>query len=102
MHDSLLHHRPAILQLSGLRFPRDSSRKETAAGLLSTQHLLRRVVLDVLHAVLLDDLDGHALEVDGQAALQLVRAHAQDLHALVEADVWVVVFVEDGEAVVSG
>ena len=67
----------------------------------STEYLLRGVVLDILHAILLDYFDGHALEVDGQAALQLVGAHAEDLHALVEADVGVVVLVEDGEAVVS-
>jgi hypothetical protein len=41
-----------------------------------------------------------SLEVDGQPALQLVRAHAQDLHALLEGDVWVVVLVEDREAVI--
>lgn len=69
--------------------------------LSGAKHLLRGVVLDFLHTVLLDHLDGHAFEVNGQAALQLVGAHAQDLHALIEADVWMVVLVEDGEAVVS-
>jgi hypothetical protein len=60
-----------------------------------TKHLLAGIILDLLHAVFLDHLHRHALEVDGQASLQLVRAHAQDLHALVEADVRVVVLVED-------
>jgi len=46
-------------------------------------------------------LDLHALEIDGQPPLQLVRAHTQDLDALVESDIRVVMLVEDGKAVVS-
>lgn len=51
--------------------------------------------------VLLHNLDRHALEIDGQTSLQLIRAHAQYLHALLEVDVGVVVLIQDRETVVS-
>lgn len=68
---------------------------------LSTLHHLVVVKLDIHDAVLRNRLHRHALEVDGHSPLQLVRAHVQDLDTLAEGDVRVVVFVEDGETVVS-
>lgn len=38
-------------------------------------------------------LDDDTLEIDRKTALQLLGAHAQDLHTLVVVDIWVVVFV---------
>lgn len=58
------------------------------------------VKLYVNHAVLGDRLDRHAFEVDRHPALQLVGAHVEELDALSQSDVRVVVLVEDGEAVV--
>jgi hypothetical protein len=51
------------------------------------------LVLDILYAVLGDDLDVDALEVDRETSLQLLRAHAHDLDALLVGDVWVVVLI---------
>lgn len=51
------------------------------------------LIVHILYAVLGDDLDVDALEVDRETSLQLLRAHAQDLKALLVGDVWVVVLV---------
>lgn len=45
-------------------------------------------------AVLCHHLHQHALEVDRQTSLELIRAHPENLHALLEVDVGVVVLVE--------
>lgn len=60
-------------------------------------------VIPILHldAVLRHDLHLHAFKVDGHSSLQFICAHFQDLEALLEIDRWVMVLVEDGEAVVS-
>lgn len=60
---------------------------------LCGKNLLVVNVLVVPDAVLRYDLDEDALEVDGEAALELVGAHAEDLEATLEVDVWVVVLV---------
>lgn len=69
---------------------------------LGTPNYAVIVKLYVGNAVRLDHLDNHSLEVDRQPPLQLVCAHVEDLEALGERNVWVVVLVEDGETVVSG
>jgi len=53
-------------------------------------------------AIQLYHLYHHALEVDGQPALQFVHAHVEKLDSLGEINVWTVMFVEEGQAVVSG
>lgn len=58
------------------------------------------VELYLSYTVLGDCLDGHSLEIDRHSPLELVCAQLEQLHALHERDVWVVVFVEDGQAVV--
>lgn len=68
----------------------------------SALHHLVVVKLNVHNPILGDRLDRHALKVYWQPPLELVRAHVEDLDALVERDVGVVVLVEDGQAVVSG
>lgn len=52
-------------------------------------------------AVLGHRLDRHSLEIDGHSPLEFVGAHVQDLDPLSERNIWVMVLVEDGEAVVS-
>jgi len=71
-------------------------------GKSSALHHFVVVKLNVHDAILGDRLDRHALKVYWQPPLELVRAHVEDLDALVERDVGVVVLVEDGQAVVSG
>ena len=44
-------------------------------------------------ALLRYHLDCNALEVDWKTSLQLVRAHAKDLHSLPQVDVWIMVFI---------
>lgn len=68
--------------------------------LLSALHHLVIIEFYVDHSVLGHRLDRHALEVDGHPPLQLVRAHVQNLDALAERDIWVVMLVENGKAVV--
>jgi hypothetical protein len=58
------------------------------------------LVLNVLYAVLRDDLDEDTLEVDRKTSLKLLCTHAHDLETLLVVDVWVVVLVEQREAVV--
>jgi hypothetical protein len=52
------------------------------------------LVLNVLYAILCDNLDENALEVDRKTALQLLCTHAHDLETLLVIDVGVVVLVE--------
>ena len=59
------------------------------------------IELYIHDTIRLDRLDHHALEIDWQSPLQLVRAHRQQFDALAEGDVGVMVLVDDGEAVVS-
>ncbi len=73
---------------------------------LPQRHLCRHdnssiLILHLPDTLLRDNLDQYALEINRQPALQLVSAEAEKLHALLEIDVWVVVLVEDGEAVIS-
>jgi len=77
-----------------LRTPKPHSRSEDFIGV--------RVVLLLPDTILGDDLDQHTLEIHRQTSPQLVGAHSQNLHALVEINVRVVVLVEDTEAVVLG
>jgi hypothetical protein len=58
------------------------------------------IELDVSDPVLCYNLDQHTFEVNRHSPLQLVRAHGQDLHALHERNIGMVMFVEDGKAVV--
>jgi hypothetical protein len=58
------------------------------------------LVLDILYAVLGDDLDVDALEVNGKTSLELLGAQAHDLETLLVVDVGVMVLVEQREAVV--
>ena len=58
-------------------------------------------VLLFSNAFLRYHLDCNALEVDWKTSLQLVRAHAKDLHSLLQVDVWIMVFIQDGKTVVS-
>lgn len=67
---------------------------------LGAHHDLVVVEWDRYDALLCNRLHVHALEINRHPPLQLVRTHAQDLDALLEGDVRVVVLVEDGEAVV--
>ena len=50
--------------------------------------------------ILRHHLNLHTLEINRQSPLQLIRAHPQDLHSLLEADVRVVVLVQRRQAVV--
>lgn len=68
---------------------------------LSTLHYFVIIEFNVDDPILRDRLHRHALEIDRHPPLQLVRALVQDLDALMEGDIGVVVFVEDGETVVS-
>lgn len=51
-------------------------------------------VLLLANAILGDNLDDHALEVDRQSSLKLICAHSENLHALLEGNIGVVVLVE--------
>lgn len=59
------------------------------------------IVLHLPDPILRDHLHQHTLEVHRQSPLQLIRAQSQDLHSLLEINVWVMMLVEDGKAVVS-
>ena len=52
--------------------------------LLRASDWLVVLVLLLADTVLGNDLDNHALEVDGQSSLQLICAHSENLHALLE------------------
>lgn len=58
------------------------------------------LVLNIPDTFLRYYLDVDALEVDWETALQLLCAHPQNLHTLLVVDVWMVVLVEQREAVV--
>lgn len=50
----------------------------------SRKNLFTSIILQIDNAVLLYYFDRHALEINWQASLQFVCAHAQNLEALVE------------------
>jgi hypothetical protein len=50
-------------------------------------------IINILYAVLGNDLEVNTLEVDRQTALELLCAHAHDLQTLLVVDVRVVVLV---------
>ena len=66
-----------------------------------TCYLIVIRVLLLSNAFLRYHLDCNALEVDWKTSLQLVRAHAKDLHSLLQVDVRIMVFIQDGKTVVS-
>lgn len=59
------------------------------------------VMFDLLYAVLVDLFDDHALEIDRHSSLQFIRAHSQNLHALIERYIGVMMLVQYRKAVVS-
>jgi hypothetical protein len=52
------------------------------------------LVLNILYAVLCNDLDEDTLEINGETTLELLCAHAHDLETLLVVDVGVVVLVQ--------
>jgi hypothetical protein len=60
-----------------------------------SRHLDVRIlrIVNILYAVLGNNLEVNALEVDRQTALELLCAHAHDLQTLLVVDVRVVVLV---------
>jgi hypothetical protein len=60
-----------------------------------SRHLDVRIlrIVNILYAVLGNDLEVNALEVDRQTALELLCAHAHNLQTLLVVDVRVVVLV---------
>lgn len=72
--------------------------------MLSSRHRYLDIifVIYVLYAVLGDDLDEDALEVDRKTSLKLLCTHTHDLETLLVVDIRVVVLVEQREAVVPG
>lgn len=70
-----------------------SSRPSNAHCLGRINRLLILVWL-LPDSVLCHNLHKHTLEVNWQPSLQLIRAHPENLHALLEADVGVVVLVK--------
>lgn len=65
-----------------------------------TSHPVIIVPGQFFDAVLGDDLDEHALEVNGHPSLQLVGAESQDLESPFQVHVGLVMLVEDGQTVV--
>lgn len=74
--------------------------RPNAAQRSRNNHLDIVLVLHVPNAVLGDDLDKHTFEVDRKPPLQLLGAHSEDLHALLEIDVGMVVLIEKRETIV--
>jgi hypothetical protein len=50
-------------------------------------------VINILYAVLGDDLEVNTLEVDWKTTLELLCTHSHDLQTLLVVDVWVMVLV---------
>ena len=59
------------------------------------------VKVNLPNSLLINHLHQHSLEIDGQPTLQLIGAHGENLHTLLVTDVRMMVFVENGEAIVS-
>lgn len=63
-------------------------------------HLLVVRVIHFAHPILCYDLDYDALEVNRHASLEFLSAHPENLHSPLEVNVGMMVFVQQGEAVV--